>query len=124
MSGALKVLDAPTAELVQRLCEAFVPGSARVAPEVYIDALAAEMADGERAALLAAILSLAGDVDDLAKRSDSPEFLRLRALACEAFYSDFIAPGAVGPGAWAEIDFSFPLANQVRKDWSFMGIEP
>ena len=34
----------------------------------------------------------------------TPEFMTVRALACEAFYSDFVPPGAPGPGAWEEID--------------------
>ena len=45
----------------------------------------------------------------------------LRALAIEAFYSDFVAPGAEGPGAWEEIDFRFPLASQIQHDWSYPG---
>jgi hypothetical protein len=121
--AALKVLDASSAPVVRSLCEAIVPGSGRVAPEVYVDALLAEMAAPDRAAALAAVAALAPDVEDLADRADSPEFQRVRALACEAFYSDFVAPGADGPGAWSEIDFSFPLADRVVKDWSFMGIE-
>ena len=47
----------------------------------------------------------------------------VRALAVEAFYSDFVAPGAPGPGAYEEIDFHSPLALRVKKDWSFLGIE-
>jgi hypothetical protein len=46
----------------------------------------------------------------------------VRALACEAFYSDFVAPGAPGPGAWAEIDFAPPLAARLQKDWSYLGV--
>jgi hypothetical protein len=52
----------------------------------------------------------------------TPEFQMLRALAIEAYYSDFVAPGAEGPGAWEEIDFRFPLADQIKHDWSFMGL--
>jgi hypothetical protein len=48
--------------------------------------------------------------------------MMLRALAIEAYYSDFVAPGAKGPGAWEEIDFRFPLADQIKHDWSFMGL--
>ena len=45
----------------------------------------------------------------------------VRALAIEAFYSDFVAPGADGPGAWEEIDFDFPLASRIKHDWSYHG---
>ena len=47
----------------------------------------------------------------------------VRALACEAFYSDFVAPGAEGPGAWEEIDFRFPIADRINKDWSYLGVQ-
>ena len=46
----------------------------------------------------------------------------VRALAVEAFYSDFVAPGAPGPGAWEEIDFNSPLATRLEKDWSYLGV--
>ena len=46
----------------------------------------------------------------------------MRALAIEAFYSDFVAPGVDAQGAWEEIDFSTPLATRLKKDWSYLGI--
>ena len=46
----------------------------------------------------------------------------MRALAIEAFYSDFVAPGVDATGAWAEIDFNTPLATRLAKDWSYLGI--
>ena len=46
----------------------------------------------------------------------------VRALACDAFYSDFVAPGAPGPGAYEEIDFTIPLATRIKKDWSYLGV--
>ena len=52
----------------------------------------------------------------------TPEFLQVRALAIEAFYSDFVAPGVDATGAWAEIDFNTPLATRLAKDWSYLGI--
>ena len=58
----------------------------------------------------------------LGERSLTPEFQLVRALACEAFYSDFVAPGAPGPGAWDEIDFKPPLAARLDKDWSYLGV--
>jgi hypothetical protein len=119
------VLDEPTAGLVRSLCDLMVPGSARVEPEVYIDALLARMPEGDRGAVVAAFESLAPVADStesLATRALSPEFMMVRAFACDAFYSDFIAPGATGPGAYEEIDFTMPLARRVNKDWSYLGV--
>ena len=50
----------------------------------------------------------------------TPEFLQVRALAIEAYYSDFVAPGVDATGAWAEIDFNTPLATRLAKDWSYL----
>jgi hypothetical protein len=120
------VLDEGKSHVVRSLCELIVPGSGRVAPEVYIDALLARMPEGERAGTLAAIDALAsaaqGGAGRLAEHQFSPEFALVRALACEAFYSDFVAPGAPGPGAWEEIDFRPPLAARLHKDWSYLGV--
>jgi hypothetical protein len=115
----LHVLDAQTARTVKKVCDDIVPGSARVGPEVYVDALLARMDEGTRAAALAAFASLAGGVGG---RAGTPEFLLVRALAVEAFYSDFVAPGIDAEGAWAEIDFNTPLATRLAKDWSYLGI--
>src|SRR6185503_8065799 len=90
--GALQVIDEATAETVRQVCDAIVPGSARVRPEVYVDALLARMDEGTRGA------------------------------AIEAFYSDFVAPGVDATGAWEEIDFNTPLATRLQKDWSYLGI--
>jgi hypothetical protein len=116
------ILDEGRASALETLCETIVPGSARVKPAIYIDAKLAQVDGGTREATLAAIDALADDADDLSGRVRTPEFLMLRALAIEAFYSDFVAPGADGPGAWEEIDFRFPLASQVKHDWAYMGI--
>jgi hypothetical protein len=120
------VLDAQSSELVRLLCELIVPGSGRVGPEVYIDALLARMPEDQRQGTLAAIEALrapaANGADGLAEHEFTPEFQLVRALACEAFYSDFVAPGAAGPGAWEEIDFKPPLATRLHKDWSYMGV--
>jgi hypothetical protein len=121
----MQVLDDQQATVVRSLCELLVPGSARVWPEVYVDALLARMPDDDRAATLAAIAVLEparGDPDALARRAFTPEFMLIRALACEAFYSDFVAPGAPGPGAWSEIGFAPPLAARLDKDWSDLGV--
>jgi hypothetical protein len=120
------ILDEGSASALTALCETIVPGSTRVEPAVYIDAKLAMVDEGTRAAALGAIDVLADvaetGAEGLADRAATPEFLMLRALAIEAFYSDFVAPGAEGPGAWDEIDFSFPLADRIKHDWSFMGV--
>jgi hypothetical protein len=120
------ILDEGRASALEALCETFVPGSARVKPAVYIDAKLAQVDAATREMTLAAIDALAeivdGGADALADRTQTPEFLTLRALAIEAFYSDFVAPGAEGPGAWEEIDFRFPLASQIEHDWSYLGV--
>ncbi|MGA8217075.1 MAG: hypothetical protein WB771_00790 [Solirubrobacterales bacterium] len=119
------ILDEGRASALAALCETIVPGSGRVEPAVYIDAKLAMLDEGTKAATLGAIDALAdvadGGPEALAGRAATPEFMMLRALACEAFYSDFVAPGAEGPSAWEEIDFRFPLASQIQHDWSFMG---
>jgi hypothetical protein len=122
----LLVLDDQRAVVVRSVCDVLVPGSARIWPEVYIDALLARMPAEAREAALAAFGSLApaaaGGADSMAEQTFSPAFMLARALACEAFYSDFVAPGAPGPGAWEEIDFKPPLAARLDKDWSYLGV--
>ena len=117
----MTTLDDMRAAAVAALCEAIVPGSAAVGPEVYIDAVLTAMPPPVRAQALAAIdtLSAAGS---LADQERTPEFALVRALAIEAYYSDFVAPGRDAPGAYADIDFNSPLARRIDKDWSFMGI--
>ncbi len=117
---SLQVLDADTARTVEGVCDTIVPGSARVRPAVYVDALLAQMDEGTRAAALAAFATVAtGEIEE---QVGTPEFAWVRALAIEAFYSDFVAPGVDATGAWAEIDFNTPLATRLAKDWSFLGI--
>jgi hypothetical protein len=121
----MEVLTDHKGAVVRSLCDQLVPGSARVWPEVYIDALLTRMPDDERAGVLAAIDTLAPAASGeraLAAHALSPDFMLLRALACEAFYSDFVAPGAPGPGAWSEIGFEPPLAARLDKDWSYLGV--
>lgn len=95
-------------------------------PVVYIDALMSQMAAPERDAVVASIDALAqpaaGGPEALKPVALTPAFLHIRALAIEAFYSDFVAPGASGPSAYEEIDFNSPLAMRIAKDWSFMGV--
>jgi hypothetical protein len=122
----MHVLDDHKTAVVRSLCDLIVPGSARVGPEIYIDAVLARMPDGEREAVLRAVDALepaaAGGAQTLGELALSPDFMLVRALACEAFYSDFVAPGSPGPGAWAEIDFAPPLAARLAKDWSYLGL--
>jgi hypothetical protein len=118
-------LDARMAAIVESLCEAMVPGSTRVGPLVYINACLARMTASDRAAAIAAIDALAdaasGGAETLRAHAGSADFLLVRALVVEAYYSDFVAPGLDEKGAWAEIDFNSPLATRLRKDWSYLG---
>jgi hypothetical protein len=119
MATKLQVLDTETASIVESVCDAIVPGSARVKPAVYVDALLARMDAGTRGAAIAAFKTVSADVG---ASFGTPDFFWVRALAIEAFYSDFVAPGVDATGAWAEIDFNTPLATRLAKDWSYLGI--
>jgi hypothetical protein len=122
----MHVLDDHKAAVVRSLCDLIVPGSARVGPEVYIDALLARMPDRDRETALGAVDALEpaarGGASALAELALTPDFMLVRALACEAFYSDFVAPGSPGPGGWEEIGFAPPLAARLDKDWSYLGL--
>jgi hypothetical protein len=120
----LRTLDERRAGILEQLCELIVPGSRRVGPVVYIDAVLTEMPPPARDFALAAIDALepgAGSADALAAHERTPEFALVRALACEAYYSDFVAPDRDGPGAWAEIGFHPPATAHLQKDWSYLG---
>ena len=122
---ALRTLDEQRAGALEALCELIVPGSGRVGPVVYIDAVLTEMPPPVREHAFEAIDALApaaGSAEALAEHRFTPAFAFVRALAIEAFYSDFVAPGRAGPGAWGEIDFNSPLATRLSKDWSYLGI--
>jgi hypothetical protein len=120
------ILDEGRASALAALCETIVPGSERCEPAVYVDAKLATLDGGTRAAFLGAIDALAEvagkGAEVAAEVAATPEFQMVRAFAIEAYYSDFVAPGAKGPGAWEEIDFRFPLAERIKHDWSFMGV--
>ena len=122
----LRVLDERRARATEQLCDLIVPGSSRVGPVVYVDALLSGMPPPVRNRALAAIDTLATAAADgphaLAEHERTPEFGFVRALAIEAHYSDFVAPEASGPGAWSEIDFNTPLATRLVKDWSYLGV--
>jgi hypothetical protein len=123
--NGMQILDERTAGVVRTVCELIVPGSARTGAAVYIDAILAHMPDEPRRQALAAFDALAepaaAGAQALGEHALTPEFQIVRALACEAYYSDFVAPGAAGPGAWEEIDFRPPLAARLDKDWSYLG---
>ena len=116
----MSALDDTRAEKLAALCEAIVPGSSRVGPVAYIDALLARMPPPVRDGAIASIDAL--DPERLAEQERTPEFAFVRALAIEAFYSDFVEPGRDVDGAWAEIDFAPPVVQRLRKDWSWLGI--
>jgi hypothetical protein len=122
----LRALDEKRAAAMEALCELIVPGSGRVGPVVYVDALIAGMPPPVRDGALASIDALAPaaaeGAEAMAEQAQTPEFGFVRALAIEAYYSDFVAPGKDGPGAWTEIDFNSPLATRLAKDWSWLGI--
>jgi hypothetical protein len=92
---------------------------------MYIDAVLASAPAPARQAAVDAIDTLApysdGGEEALAPMAPTPEFQMIRAMAAEAYYSDFVAVGADGPGAWEEIGFVFPLATNYVKDWSYLG---
>jgi hypothetical protein len=92
---------------------------------MYIDAVLAKAPAPAQQAALSAIDTLAphagGGEETLAPLAPTPEFQMIRAMAAEAYYSDFVADGAEGPGAWEEIGFVFPLATKYVKDWSYLG---
>jgi hypothetical protein len=126
VASELRNLDQDRAAVLESLCETIVPGSSRVGPLVYIDALMANMSQSEREAINQSIDGLAGaaagGAEALRPHALTPAFLQIRALAIEAYYSDFNAPGAPGPSAYHEIDFHSPLAMRVNKDWSYLGV--
>lgn len=123
----MHVLDDGEAARVRAVCEVLVPGCERVGAEVYVDALLARMGEAERAGTLAAFTAVAEPaargVEALREIQFTPEFQLVRAMACEAFYSDFVAPGRDAAGAWSEIGFAPPLAARLNKDWSYLGVE-
>ena len=126
MTSPLRNLDDARAGVLASLCETIVPGSSGVNPVVYIDALMSAMSEPEREAVSQSIDALAdaapNGAEALKSHAFTPAFLQIRALAIEAYYSDFQAPGAPGPSAYHEIDFHSPLAMRIDKDWSYLGV--
>src|ERR1700761_7852568 len=103
--GSLRHIEPEAAERVRVLCETIVPGSAAVGPEVYVDALVDEMPAAERPAALAdlELAAEAAERGELASIAGTPAFERARVMAAEAYYSDFVAVEAPGPGAYRRI---------------------
>jgi hypothetical protein len=122
----MRNLDDHRASVLESLCETIVPGSKRTGPVAYIDALMSQISAPERDAVNQSIDALAdaapGGAEALKPHALTPAFLHIRALAIEAYYSDFVAPGAPGPSAYHEIDFHSPLAMRINKDWSYLGV--
>jgi hypothetical protein len=106
-------------ERLQALCEAIVPGSAAAGTAEYVERAAAALPPPQRA-FVAGALERLGDGGDLEKHAATPEFGLVRALAIEAYYSDFVADGRPGPGAWEVIDFNSPLARRLDKDFGYL----
>lgn len=106
------------------VCEAVVPGSAAAGPAVYLDSLLATWPAEQRTQvleLLDAVDRLRSDGQSWEQVSTQPFFGFLRALAIEAYYSDFRQPGYTGPSAWDAIGFrSAPMAARAVQDWSFL----
>jgi len=126
MTTELRNLDDRRAAVLESLCETIVPGSGAVGPVVYINALMSEMSEPEREAVKQSIDALTEaapkGAEALKPHAFTPAFLQIRALAIEAYYSDFKAPGAPGPTAYEAIDFHSPLAMRINKDWSYLGV--
>jgi hypothetical protein len=126
MTSQLRNLDERRAAVLGELCESIVPGSSRVGPVVYIDAIMSNMPAPQKEAVAQSIDALADaardGADALRPHALTPAFQLIRALAIEAYYSDFLAPGAPGPTAYEEIDFHSPLAMRIKKDWSYLGV--
>ena len=120
MAG-LQVLDDEKALTVERVCEAIVPGSARVRPVVYVDALLARMDEGTRGAALAAFATVAtGEIEQHVRDARVRVGTRARDRGVLQRLRRTRASNATG--AWAEIDFNTPLATRLAKDWSYLGI--
>jgi hypothetical protein len=116
----MALTDAQRAAL-ERLCEAFVPGSGAVGPVVYVEALLEGMPPEMQGFAVASIEELDA-ADGLGSLAATPGFGLVRALAIEAYYSDFVAPGRDAPGAWADIEFNSPQALRLRRDFSWLGV--
>ncbi|MEU6998438.1 GMC family oxidoreductase [Nonomuraea sp. NPDC046570] len=100
------------------LCERLVPGAGRVGAAGYLARTARD-----RPEVAAAVATLTA-ADDLAALAGTPAFDLVRALAVEAYYGDYAAPGHTGPTGHDDIGFHPPQAARLRKDWSFLDEVP
>jgi hypothetical protein len=121
----LRTFNEREAEVLAAVCEVMVPGSGRVSPALYIDAAASGWPPPQLEAVRAALADWDGAVDGgedfVRERMFTPEFPMLRALAVEAFYSDWAPPDYEGPRAWEQIGYDHPLAMRLDKDFSYLG---
>jgi hypothetical protein len=120
-----QLLGDEQAETLDLVCEAVVPGSRPVGPVAYLDAAVGGWPEPQRGAFLQAVDDLAPVRERgpgfLAEVQATPAFGLVRAMAIEAYYSDWAQPGYDGPTAWDEIDFNSPLARRLHKDFGFLG---
>lgn len=119
----LRVLSAREADAASRICDRLVPGSAGIGVADYVDRVAAGLLPAGLSDLRRAIGELeplADRADELAAAANTPAFGRLRALAVQAYYGDYLAPGNTGPTGHEVIGFAPPQALRLRKDWSFL----
>src|SRR5262249_44471200 len=83
VTRALRNLDDGRAAVLETLCETIVPGSGRVGPVVYIDALISAMSEPEREAVKQSIDALTEVApkgpDALKPHAFTPAFLQIRA---------------------------------------------
>src|SRR3954467_15848314 len=92
-------LSTERAAALEELCELIVPGSSRVGPVVYIDALLAHMPPPVREAGSPSIDALSPPTQEtLEEKQFTAEFAFVIDLAIEAFYSDFVPPGKDAKG--------------------------
>src|SRR4029450_2094970 len=96
----LRTLDERRAGILEKLCELIVPGSARVGPVVYIDAVLTEMPPPARDAALAAV-----DVP-------APSFARARSRPTTATSS---RRGRTGPGRGRRSASTHPQPRTCRR---------
>lgn len=119
----MEILASEDVESFEQFCDEVVPGSLAVGPAKYVTDLGAGLArDGQvdlRQLVTKAITWLRqGRVQE---ESSEPDFLRLRALVIEIFYSGYCQPGYEGPDGWAVTGFdAAPMARLAKRDFEFL----
>ena len=109
--------------VLARFCDLVVPGSAGVGAVDYIERALDRMSAAEEDAVHAAI-GVVASATTPDRMVDTRAFEILRALAVEAYYGDYVAPGRPGPGGHTAIGFDPPAARRLRKDWAFLDASP